>query len=409
MLKEKKIIILVGDGMADEPLAELGNRTPLAAAATPNMDRIARTGILGLTRTVPPGMPPGSDTANLSIFGYDPTRYYSGRAPLEALNLGIDLGPRDVAFRCNMVTIGNNAMESFTAGHIETDFSRIVLEELAARLTIPGIELHTGVSYRNSLIWRDFPHGEVPATVPPHDIQDLEITPYLPAGEGAATLLAIMDLAREVMASSPAIGKARERLKGKPNGVWLWGGGRRPAMETLEARFGLRGHTISAVDLIHGIGRAAGLTPLDVPGATGYIDTNYSGKAEALLAGVRESNFMFLHVESPDESGHEGNLDHKLQAIEDFDRLVVGPVLEGLAAYDDFVLLVMPDHPTPIRLRTHTADPIPFAACGSRGWAGPEFASFAGDSFDEAAALRTGLFITEAHRILELMLRGKLS
>ncbi len=360
-----------------------------------------------MTRTVPAGMSPGSDTANLSVFGYDPEKYYTGRAPLEALNMGIQLGKNDVAFRCNIVTIENDIMADFSGGHIDSAFSKIIIEELSRACTIENIEFHAGVSYRNIVIWRDFPFEKVTEATPPHDISDKKVTPFMPTGEGAETLQKIMDLSLEVISSSEKIAGARGKFKGSPTSVWLWGGGTRPMAETYNERFGLTGRTISAVDLIHGIGRVAGLEPIHVEGATGYIDTNYTGKAKALMNALKEVDFVYLHVESPDESGHEGNLDHKLKAIEDFDRLIVGPVWEHMQSYDDAALLVMPDHPTPLRIKTHTADPVPFAlyrSAGINGITGKNDVA----GYSEKSAAEVGLFIEKAHHLIEVMLSGKI-
>lgn len=391
--------------MADYPIKELGNRTPLEAAETPNMDYIAQKGILGLTKTVPDGMPPGSDVANLSIFGYDPSLCYTGRAPLEALNMGIELNADDVAFRCNLVDINGRVMQDFSADHIDSEFTKIVIKELQKKLNSGTIELYPGVSYRNILIWRNYPYKDVPDTVPPHDIQGKEIDKYLPKGQGADELISMMDLSREIIARSEDINKSRPVYKGNPTSTWLWGGGKKPAIETLGSRFGIRGYTISAVDLIHGIGRAAGLSSYPVEGATGYIDTNYSGKAEGLLDAVRDSDFVLLHVEAPDESGHEGNLDHKLKAIEDFDEKVVGRVLDGMSGYSDYCILVMPDHPTPLSLRTHASDPVPFCIFSSGNISGFR-ASVEGASFNEKAAKAAGNYVDKAHMLLEIMING---
>jgi 2,3-bisphosphoglycerate-independent phosphoglycerate mutase len=300
---------------------------------------------------------------------------------------------------------GSGVMVDFSAGHIETPFTGVVIGELRKKVEGGGIELFAGVSYRNILIWRDYPHGEIAETTPPHDIQGREIRSYLPKGCGAEKLNEIMELSRKVISGSEAIREEKSRYRGDPTSAWLWGGGWRPAMESLADRYGLRGHTIAAVDLIHGIGRAAGLTPIEVPGATGYIDTNYEGKADALIEAFRDASFVFLHVEAPDESGHEGNLEHKIQAIEDFDARVVGRVMEKMKKYEDYTILVMPDHPTPLSLRTHTADPVPFCIYNSRK-AGPGAGGVSG--YNEREASRTGVFVTEGHRLIEIMIKGGL-
>jgi 2,3-bisphosphoglycerate-independent phosphoglycerate mutase len=403
-----KYAILLGDGMADLPVESLGLKTPLEYANTANMDRLARSGILGLVRTVPEGMHPGSDVANLSILGYNPRHSYCGRAPLEAVNMGITLGPNDIAIRCNMVEVDQGVMQDFSAGHVDSALSAAVMRELAGRIKLEGFEFHAGVSYRNIVVWRGYPHDDLPVTTPPHDIQGRETAPYLPSGSGSDVLNNIMDESTEIIASSPLIREAISQYRGSPTQVWLWGCGRRPSMDPLSKRYGLYGYTISAVDLIHGIGRLAGLTPLPVKGATGYIDTNYAGKAEALLKAMDDVNFVFLHVESPDESGHEGNLEHKIRAIEDFDRLVVGRVIEGMAAYENHSILVLADHPTPIALRTHTGEPVPFTIFSSAGWDDRIFKKTREASFSEKSASASGLFINEGHRLIELMLYKKI-
>lgn len=407
-MDNRKYIVLLGDGMADLPIEELGGKTILEYCNTPNMDYMARSGVTGLTRTVPDGMAPGSDIANLSIFGYDPAVYFSGRAPLEAINLGIELGPDDTAFRCNIVNASDEIMNDFTSDHIDSSLSEIIMKEMSRRITMPGIEFYPGVSYRNIMVWRNYPYKEITETTPPHDIQDEPVTGYLPTGNGSDTIRELMRLSKSVIADSDAVKNGLKKYQGKPESVWLWGGGRRPAMNTLKERYGLYGHTISAVDLIHGIGKAAGLTPLHVDGVTGYIDTNYKGKADALLNSIDNSNFIFLHVESPDESGHEGSIGNKIKSIEDFDSQVVGPVLEGLKKYSDCTILLMPDHPTPVRIRTHTSDSVPFCIFTSGKNFEDEKKRYSAASFCEKDAAATGLTIDHAHKILEIMINGSI-
>ncbi len=406
---DRKIVILVGDGMADYPIQSLGGRTPLEVAHTPTMDFMAVRGVLGMARTVPHGMSPGSDTANLSIFGCDPRAYYTGRAPLEALNMGIPMTERDVAFRCNMVNIdAQGVMRDFSAGHVDSAFSKLVLEEIGKENGGADFQFYPGVSYRNIMLWKNYPHPRIADTTPPHDIQGRDAHAHLPAGDGARELNEIMEKARGVIARSQAIRDARLNLKGDPTDIWLWGAGRRPSMPSMMERYGLGGCTISAVDLIHGIGRALGLSPMRVEGATGYLDTNYQGKVDALFATLDEHDFVFLHVEAPDESGHEGNLEHKLQAIADFDAKIVTPVMQGLARYSDYCVLVMPDHPTPVSLRTHTADPVPFCVFAKRGFARGAYASPYAKGYNEKCAAATGIFIEEGHRLLEVMLHERI-
>ena len=405
MNSDRKIIVLLGDGMADLPLAELNDKTPLEYVDTPNMDYYAQNGIVGLAKTVPDGMPPGSDTANLSIFGYDPQVSYSGRAPLEAINMDIELGPDDAAFRCNIVDADNNIMNDFSAGHIDTALTEIVIEELSQKLNLDSMELHSGVSYRNILVWRNYPFKDIIESTPPHDITGKLFADYLPQGKGAEILIAIMEESRKIIGSSEKIQEAMKKIKGKPESIWLWGAGRKPNMETLRDKYGLHGYTISAVDLIHGIGKAAGLQPIHVEGATGYIDTNYKGKAEALFHGLKDGSFVFLHVESPDESGHEGNIDHKTQAIKDFDKKIVGAVLEGLKSIENYAVLIMPDHPTPISLRTHTSDPVPFIIYWSDGIENDTMKNYNSSTYNETSAQNTGLYIDAAHKLIEIMIK----
>jgi 2,3-bisphosphoglycerate-independent phosphoglycerate mutase len=403
--EEKKIIILLGDGMADWPIKSLHNKTPLEYASTPNMDYMATNGICGLAKTVPTGMDPGSDTANLSIFGYNPEVYFTGRAPLEAINMGIELGKNDAAFRCNIVNIVSGKMIDFTSRHIESEFSKIVIDEITAKLKINDIEFFPGVSYRNIMVWRNYPYDKISSSTPPHDITDKNIEKYLPQNKGSEILKKIMLESQSIIQNSEIIKNTSDKFKGIPTDIWLWGGGKKPALDTLTERYSLNGYTISAVDLIHGIGRAAGLKPWIVPGATGYIDTDYKGKVDALFNALESSNYIYLHVEAPDESGHEGNLEHKLQAIEDFDKKVVGPVLERIKKYDNYSILVMPDHPTPIEIRTHTSDPVPFAIYKNSLWTG-DFINKTASSFNEKNAANTGLYIDKADKIIEIMLNN---
>jgi 2,3-bisphosphoglycerate-independent phosphoglycerate mutase len=406
-LNEKKFIVIVGDGMADRPIASLGNKTPLEYAHIPNLDFLATQGVFGLARTVPVGVNPGSDTANLSIFGYNPIKAYTGRAPLEALNMGIDFGEHDVAFRCNIVTLKDGLMKDFTADHIDSRLSEVIMRELDAALGYEGIEFHPGVSYRNILMWRNYPHKEIASATPPHDITGKPYDVSLPCGAGSALLNEIMTRSAAVIASNDKIRKACEKYQGDPVSVWLWGGGFRPVVEPVSRLFGLRGCTISAVDLIHGIGRAAGLEPLHVEGATGYLDTNYEGKAAAAIDFLaHKGNFVFVHVESPDEAGHEGNIEHKLQAIEDFDRRTVGPLIRGSEHFADCTILCMPDHPTPIEIKTHSSDPVPFAFYRKQGFEAPAHTKAL--AYSEREAEHTGIFIDDASVLLGSLVKGSL-
>ncbi|MBI5015449.1 MAG: cofactor-independent phosphoglycerate mutase [Deltaproteobacteria bacterium] len=395
-----KVAVLLGDGMADVPLAELDGKTPLEAASTPHMDALAREGTLGLAVTIPESLPPGSDVANLSVFGYDPRSCYTGRAPLEAAAMGIELSAADVAYRLNLVSLlvghGEVYMDDFSADHISTAEAHELIRFLATRLAEEGFEFYPGVSYRHVLLWRN---GEDRArTTPPHDIQGRAIHEHLPDGEGADNLLHLITGSQILLKDHPVNVARREQGKKEANSIWLWGQGRRPAMERFRDRFGLEGAVVAAVDLLKGIGRVAGLETPSVPGATGYIDTDYAGKVDAAVQALERSDFVFLHVEAPDEAGHAGRLDHKLQAIADFDARVVGPVRTWLqASGEEHALLVMPDHPTPIGLRTHTRDAVPFALYLSR----ERGQRYRGRAFTEFEALTTGVHVAEAHRLME--------
>ena len=357
-----KYVILIGDGMSDHAIESLGNLTPLEKAPTPNMDRLAASGKLGLFNSVPEGYPPGSDVANLSILGYNPEKYYTGRAPLEAASMGVDLAPGEVAFRCNLVSFRPEAgallMHDYSAGHISTEEASEIVLSLDKELSGRGVKFYPGKSYRHLMVQIG---GSVDIeTTPPHDISDRDVAGHLPKGEGAEALIALMEDSERILKKHPVNLKRREEGKNTADSIWLWGEGLAPSMETLSERFGLKGSMISAVDLMNGIGTYAGLDIINVPGVTGYIDTNYAGKVDYALSSLEDNDFICVHVEAPDEAGHQGSLADKLKAIEDFDKLVVGPMLDGLASFGDFRLLVLPDHPTPVELKTHTREPVPF-------------------------------------------------
>ncbi|MCU0573848.1 MAG: cofactor-independent phosphoglycerate mutase [Syntrophobacteraceae bacterium] len=358
-----KFVILVGDGMGDYPLAELGGRTPLEVATTPHMDRLALYGEMGTVLTIPPGMEPGSDVANLSLLGYDPASYHTGRAPLEAASMGIRMGPSDVAYRCNLVTLeqgdgGVTRMGDYSAGHISTPEAHQLVSALQQAVAGTQLKLYPGVSYRHLLLW---PGGrEDLKTTPPHDITGEPAEPHYEVYRSEPLLLGFMERAAAILADHPVNRARREAGRREANSVWLWGQGRAPSMPTLAVRAGLHGAMISAVDLLKGMGVYAGLDAIAVPGATGYLDTNYAGKVQAALKALEEGDFVYLHIEAPDEAGHEGSLEKKIQAIEAFDRHVVGPMVEGLKRFSKVNLLVVTDHLTPVHVRTHVSDPVPF-------------------------------------------------
>lgn len=396
-----KYIVLLGDGMSDEKIAGLGDKTPLQAAHTPNMDYMARRGRIGLANTVPQGYPPGSDVANLSVFGYDPRSCYTGRSPLEAASMGIELGPDDVAFRINLVNLearaGTLLMKDYSAGHISTEEGHELVTALQKELGSDEFHFHPGISYRHLLVWRG--GNEKISATPPHDITGQSILDHLPTGEGAEKLISLMNASQLVFHNHPLYRRRLETGKIPANSIWLWGQGKAPQMQTYAEKFALSGAVISAVDLVRGIGVYAGLDIIKVPGATGYIDTNYRGKAEAALKALQTSDYVYLHVEAPDEAAHSGNLEHKLKAIEDFDAQVVGPVLEGIRKFRDFRILCTPDHPTPLARMTHTSDPVPFIIYG-----GEEVENSTVAGYDEDSARDSGFVVAEGFRLMELML-----
>lgn len=350
--------------MADFPIAELNNKTPLEYAATPNMNMVASDGRVGLVSTVPESLPPGSDVANMSLMGYDAELYYQGRAPIEAASMGVPLGKNDIAFRCNLVTLHNGIMDDYSAGHIETDDAHEIIALLQKELTTEHVHFFPGISYRHLLVISNLDEGLLDCT-PPHDISGQNWNEHLPSGAGSSALLAIMEQARKVLADAP-INQQRKRLNKKPvTDIWLWGQGHVITLPTMAERFGLSGSVISAVDLVQGLGVLAGLTVRKVPGATGYLGTNYAGKIAAARAALQSQDFVYLHVEAPDETSHEGERDKKIQAIEEFDSNIVGEVLKMRSEFPDLRILVVPDHATPLALRTHDRMPVPFAVCGS--------------------------------------------
>jgi 2,3-bisphosphoglycerate-independent phosphoglycerate mutase len=407
-----KYIILLGDGMADRPHAGLKGKTCLQAARTPNMDQIATLGQVGMVHTVPEGFPPGSDVANLTVMGYDPRKYYTGRSPLEAASIGVNLGPGDIAFRCNLVTLritggkssggrqGRRAvMEDFSAGHISTEEARLLIEEVDGKLGNDSIRFYPGVSYRHLMVWQG--GSDRIECTPPHDIQDKDIQDYLPRGEGDDTINALMEASVDLLAAHPANRKRVESGRRPVNSIWLWGQGRRPSMPTFREKYGIEGAMISAVDLTKGLGIYAGFEVISVPGATGWVDTNYVGKAEHALWALKTRDIVYVHVEAPDEAGHTGDLKNKMKAIEDFDEFIVGNILHGMKQFDEYRILVLPDHPTPLEIRTHSNDPVPFVIYDNRN-------ERKGDpvTYDERIAYRKdALVFKEGHTLMDYFLK----
>ena len=359
-----KYVIVLGDGMADEPLDELGGKTPLACAKTPMMDEMAAMSEIGMVHTIPEGMKPGSDTANLAVLGYDPKRYYSGRSPLEALSIGVDMEPDDVALRANIVTLTEDNVPfeeqrilDHSSGEIGTEDAAVLLEAVRKELETDIYRFYVGTSYRHLLIWK---RGRVVDLVQPHDVLTQTIGPNLPS---EPDLLAMMKRSYEILKNHPINQARRARGENPANCLWFWGAGTRPALSSFQEKTGLRGVMISAVDLLKGIAIGAGMKVIQVEGANGGLHTNYEGKAQAAVDALARDgyDFAYIHVEAPDEMGHQGSIERKIQAIENLDQRVIRRVKEGLdAAGLEYRMLGMPDHPTPICVRTHTASPVPY-------------------------------------------------
>ncbi len=396
-----KYAILVGDGMADYPVVELRNRTPLEVARTPNMDLLAAEGMGGLVHTIPDGMEPGSDVANLSIMGIDPTSHYTGRGPLEAASMGIEMGSDDVAFRCNLVTVSDDIMVDYSGGHISSEEGRLLIELLGEKFAGRGVRFFPGVSYRNLMLSPERllqENGGTLRCVPPHDIMGQSIRKHYPSGKGGRLLREIMQ-ASYLILTQHMVNKVKIDLGENPaNMIWLWGGGGKPSFRTFEEERGLSGAVISAVDLIKGIGKLLGFEVIDVPGATGYYDTDYSGKAAAALSALERVDCVLVHVEAADEAGHNGDRTEKVRAIENFDAKVVGTILEGLRGTGDFRIMVLPDHATPLALRTHVADPVPFCIYGAG------IAPDGMQAFNEKAAAKGSMNVEEGFRLMDRLL-----
>lgn len=396
----KKYLIVLCDGMADEPLEELDGRTPLEAAQTPNMDRLAPQSEIGMVRTVPEGMSPGSDTANLSVIGYDPVKYYTGRSPLEALSIGVDMKPDDVSFRCNIVTLSEEEEKyedrkiiDHSSGEIGTEDAAVLVEALKEGLKREGYEFYVGTSYRHLLIWK---HGKVMELTAPHDILTQRIGEYLPQDP---VLREMMEKSYEILADHPINVKRKEQGLNPANSAWFWGGGTRPALSSFEEEHHLKGAMVSAVDLLKGIAVGAGMRNISVEGANGGLDTNYTGKGQAAVeALLGADDFVYIHIEAPDEMGHLGSFANKITAIERIDEQIIGPVVEKLQAeHVDFRMLVLPDHPTPVRVRTHVADPIPYMLYDSTRDQGAKAVTV----YNEKTGQESGIMVEKGHTLIK--------
>lgn len=393
-----KYCIVIPDGMADYPIEELDGKTPLEAADTPGMDRVSRLGRQGTMRTVPEGMDPGSDVAIMSVLGIDPAQYHSGRAPLEAASMGIELAPDDVAFRCNLVTVHDDVMVDFSAGHISSAEGKALVEAINGRLGTAEITFHPGVSYRHLMVYVGREDVSAKCT-PPHDIIGLRCAKYLPRGPGQEFLRDLMARSQDILEPHDINVVRVDHGESPATTIWLWGSGKAPHIQPFVEQFGKTGAVISAVDLVKGIGKYLGFEAIDVEGATGYLDTNYAGKASAALRALKDCDLVVVHVEATDEAGHNGSVEEKIKAIEDIDSKVIGPIIDTLLGETDFRVLVAPDHPTPIAKRTHTAEVVPFAMCGTGIQPVHEL------PFSEKIAAGTGLKIEHGHELMAYFLR----
>lgn len=404
-----KYLVILADGMADYAVPELSGKTPLESGNKPNMDRLANQGEVGLVRTVPPGMPPGSDVANLAVMGYDPRQFYTGRSPLEAVSIGVALKPEDVAFRCNLVTLSDHpvyeekVMVDYSSDEITTSESGELMKDLAKAFNSAQFNFYAGISYRHLMVWHGGPLDT--GLTPPHDISDRQITRYLPKGNGASELLELMKKSHSILCDHPINQRRINRGLRPANSIWLWGQGKKPNLTNFYERFGLCGSVISAVDLAKGLGICAGLKVIEVPGATGNIDTNFKGKARAALDAFREGqDFVYVHIEAPDEAGHRGEVDNKVKAIEKIDSEILGTILAELPRISsDFKIMLLPDHPTPLTLRTHVADPVPFLIYQN----GHPSSAHTVAHFDEQSAARTGVLVERGHQLMERFLKGE--
>ncbi|MGA1842453.1 MAG: cofactor-independent phosphoglycerate mutase [bacterium] len=395
-----RYVVIVPDGMGDYPIQELGGKTILQNARIPNMDLLASKGVTGTVQTVPEGFPAGSDVANLSVLGFDPVKYYTGRAPLEAANIGVELEEGDIAYRCNLVTLKDGRMKDFSAGHISTAEAAELIRFLDQKIGADDAGFYPGTSYRHLMVWRG---GEVaPVCTPPHDISDQKFIPHLPKGPGSDFLISLMERSQKLLLGHPVNKRRIEVNKPPATSIWLWGQGPRPSLPKFRDRYQLQGGIISAVDLLKGIGRYLDLEVINVPGATGYLDTNYAGKAEYALNALEYLDFILIHIEAPDEAGHIGDFNVKIQAVEDVDRLVVGKIIDGLKKFPNHNIMILPDHYTPVSVKTHTSEPVPFCIFSSYG---QHHLKENIDHFDEETAGKSGLSFPDGQKLMAFFLK----
>jgi 2,3-bisphosphoglycerate-independent phosphoglycerate mutase len=395
-----KYVIIIPDGCADEPQAALGGKTPLEAARTPNMDRIARMGLVGRTDNVPPSLTPASDVATLSLFGYDPLVVYTGRAPLETVAMGLKLGANDWAIRCNLVHVENEEMRDFTAGHITSEAGKELMKAIQAGLGGGALEFHAGVSYRNILIYRGpgAPFSTQTKTQPPHDVPDRPIAGHLPSGPGAELLRDLMQRSRAILRDHPANQARRAASQRDATQIWLWGQGRAPSLKSFAEVYGKKGAILSAVDLVRGVGMLLGWTRIDVPGATGYLDTDYVAKGRFGIEALKSHDLVCVHVEAPDEASHEGKADEKVKALERIDEHIVGPMLAALPGQGEWRILVSPDHRTLLTTRSHAYGMVPFTVAGTG------ISAQGQASYDEVVAGQASQVFAKGHELMRWFL-----
>ncbi len=388
--------------MADYKLEKLSNRTPLEAARTPNLDNITSSGVLGLVNTIPKKFKPGSDIAILSVLGYDPNVYYTGRAPLESASLGIKLGEQDCAVRCNLITINDGILEDFTAGHISDNEAELVIGLLNEGLGNSNISFHAGTSYRNIMVYKGDSRIDADCT-PPHDIIGKSIEQYLPKGNGSEILIDLMKSSHHLLVNHD-VNKVRIDLGENPaNMIWLWGQGQRPSIEPFKKLYGISGAVITGVDLLKGLATYLDWNIIDVPGATAYLDTDYDAKARYAIKAIETHDLVLIHIEAPDEAGHEGNIHEKIRAIENIDKKIIGPVFNALQKYKEFRMLILPDHYTPISKKTHSSEPVPFTIYSTDSVKESKL------SFSESNAKKTGLRVKKGYELMSKFIEGNIA
>ena len=395
--------IVILDGAADLPLNELGGKTPLQAAQMPNINRLALSGKVGSTRNIPKGMPAGSDVAILAVLGYDPRKHYPGRAALEAAAMNIELGPDDWVFRCNLVTIIDGMMEDYSAGHISSAEAKAIIDELSRQLGGAKVQFYPGVSYRHLVVFRDVRDPMTATTTPPHDLLAKPVAGSEPRGPGSEVLKTLASRANEILANHEVNRVRRDLGENPATGIWLWGQGQKPNLPSFQQQFGVSGAAITAVDLVRGIAKLIGFSVIEVPGATGYLDTNYAGKGAAAVEALDHYDLVLVHVEAPDEAGHNGNIRGKVDALEKIDLHVIGPLADKLASFQTagWRIMCLPDHPTPIAVRSHTEDPVPWLIAGTG------ISAVVPLPFNEPAAAKSDLQVPRGWELMEYFLKER--